>query len=860
MKTKLKKRILYVVFAFLYVLAYSQPTIVFALDLGGNDHDNNSHHNIQLYNRNCKKGISGSCGGEITATGTWERFKEVVEKYGEVAMKMQIEYGPPWELVFAQMVMESGVGTAENGINKGVEHNGYYNWLGMKFGSGHFYNRPEYYDSGSSQWSQYSTIADMIAAWMVDYLRNGIYDDAYPYTDPNNYDIKEFFMHMIAHYCPASDGCDHQAYWSVVSQGIETADQIAAEKGWPTSAELARQENIPIGGKYPVNGDIHKQLNAAPHSLSADCSDDESSMSEEDSNINVNGSKVTMIGDSITVHSQNELKDTIKGIDIDAKSGTYFETDSSYGKGGINRLKAKGSGMRDIVVFAMGTNGGVTQDMVDNLIKVTGEKRKVVLMTEYIDDGSGKATNQTQKRNAEVKKAAARYENIVIADWYNAVKSTPSKYIDMSDSCHCHPTAEGRKLFARTIAKGITKTGGSDGDSKTMVNIDWQDGWITGGMDGYTKESAVAADAAGTFNLEDSSHTGQFTTGGKANKITLHYTVGTDQGGGGGLKLYGGGYPAHFTLNMRKKEVYQHFSINQPSDAVATHDKSSGIQIEIIGTGDNQFGKEWNLFDKESFGDEEWIYLATLVVGIGAELGIPMETSVEWDNPVRFSNGDPGDKFKNTTGFVAHMHVPDNDHTDTGNIWPMLSDALEKVGAGSGKDNCGNKKSAMIEGGLTIDQAKKLADYYRTTVGGPFNVPGVTNDVMTKWNCVSLSRWFTNAFSDVKFGEGNGRDVANNLKSASGLETGKEPQPWSIFAVTHGKTMCGSALCGHTGAVVGVQGGKVITIEAAWGVADYTGALERDLSYFENTVYSDTFAYFGSHFQADKMQELMDSL
>ena len=296
------------------------------------------------------------------------------------------------------------------------------------------------------------------------------------------------------------------------------------------------------------------------------------------------------------------------------------------------------------------------------------------------------------------------------------------------------------------------------------------------------------------------------------------------------------------------------------------HDKSAGIQIEIIGTGDDALGKEWNLFREESFGEEEWIYLAKLLVGIGKELAIPMETSVEWENPVRFSPGDPGDKFKNTTGIVAHMHVPDNDHTDTGNIWPMLEAALEKVGAGSGKDQCGNSKSTMIEGGLTLEQAQKIAEYYRTHNGGEFHVPlpnsyySGDEKVLGKWNCVSMSRWFTNEFTDATFGEGNGKDVAANLRTSAGLEVGSDPQPWSIFGITKGITVCPDGfLCGHTGVVVGVHGDKVIIIEAAWGQEDYAAALEVPSSYFVNDKYPFTFAYFGSHFKADRLQQLLDS-
>ncbi len=843
MKNRLKRIVLFV-FAVLFVLTYAEPSIAFAA-FGKKDlNDDRAHTGIYYYDAECGSGISGACGGDIEGEGVQERFREVVEKYGEIAMKMQIEYGPPWELVFAQMVMESGVGSATNGINKGVEANGYFNWLGLTYSSSHFYNLPEAYNSGRG-WSQYASIGNMIAAWMVDYLRNGYYDSAYKYTDPNNYDIEKFFFEMIQSYCPASDGCDHAAYWSTVSQYVEEADKIAKEKGWPTSAELARQENIPIGGKYPVNGDIHKQLDAQPHSLSVDCTNDDEDLADDNSNVSIDGSKVTMIGDSLTAHSINELKDALKGVDIDFKSGTWFnKDDATFGASGVNRLKNKGSSIRDIVVFAMGTNGGFSQSDVDALIKVTGEKRKVVLMTQYIKG----APTQTTSRNAEVKTAAARYKNIVIADWYSAVKDKPGTYI----SDNVHPTEEGRKLFAKVIAKGITKGGGgSDGSGKTLVDISWQNGWISGGMEGYHKESAVAADAAGTFRLEDSSHTGEF-EGGKANKITLHYTAGTDQGGGGGLKLYGGGYPAHFTINLPKKEVYQHFPITHPSDAVASVDKTAGIQIEIIGTEGNSLGKQWNLFDKESYGDEEWDYLAMLVVGIGAELGIPMETSVDWANPSRLSN----EKFASTKGFVGHMHAPQNDHTDPGNIWPMLEDALERVGAGSGKDQCGNKRSSKIEGGLTLEEAQKLANYYKLVLDpGPFNLP------YGKWNCVSMSAWFVQAFTDVGFSSrawGNGADVAANLKATEGWETGTEPRPWSIFAVTKGVTYCGAHLCGHTGVVVGVQGDKVITIEAAYGSVGYAAAVERDISYFENTKYGFTFAYMDDHFQPEKLQEILD--
>lgn len=147
-----------------------------------------------------------------------------------------------------------------------------------------------------------------------------------------------------------------------------------------------------------------------------------------------------------------------------------------------------------------------------------------------------------------------------------------------------------------------------------------------------------------------------------------------------------------------------------------------------------------------------------------------------------------------------------------------------------------------VEGGLTEDQAQRLADYYNSSEvdanywGLPFG----------KKNCVSFSAFFAQRFTSIgraSRGWGNGKDVAHNLAQADGLPTGNDPRPWSIFSVTSGVTMCEDGyLCGHTGVVVGVQDDKIITVEAAYPSSDAYVSV-HDKSYFVNQKYGYSFVY-----------------
>jgi hypothetical protein len=192
---------------------------------------------------------------DLSGSSAYARLKDAVSKYGETAMQMQRVYGTPWEVVFAQMQKESGVGTAGIAVSGATN-----NWLGIT-GRG---DAGSYISDSGRAWAKYTSVSVSIEDWAGPrVLRNGIYDNAFAHLDPNNYDLDGFIRKMLAHYAPSSDGNNEEAYRQDILGFINgPIAEVRAEKGWPSSAELARKENIPIGGQNALGSDVSKDSEA----------------------------------------------------------------------------------------------------------------------------------------------------------------------------------------------------------------------------------------------------------------------------------------------------------------------------------------------------------------------------------------------------------------------------------------------------------------------------------------------------------------------------------------------------------------------------------------------------------------------
>lgn len=241
--------------------------------------------------------------------------------------------------------------------------------------------------------------------------------------------------------------------------------------------------------------------------------------------------------------------------------------------------------------------------------------------------------------------------------------------------------------FASAI--GSTAVSTTSASSAAIVSASWQDGWITQGIEGYEKQDYKNYSVTPVDNSMDSNY---ITTSPKSgtmgpNKIVLHSVEGYNESSGIAVYNPSSAALSHFTVDLKNKKTYQHLPINKPSSGVKTHDDSAGVQIEIMGfstTASAGYTDSWFLENDSAFGDTEWAYLAKLLVAISDETGIPLTSDLDWSTPNRMD----ASAFKEYQGVVGHRHVPDNDHTDPGNIWGKVSEQLSKIQSGKTDGTC----------------------------------------------------------------------------------------------------------------------------------------------------------------------------
>lgn len=163
------------------------------------------------------------------------------------------------------------------------------------------------------------------------------------------------------------------------------------------------------------------------------------------------GANVTLIGDSISVRSESEIKALLPDLtDFDAKSGRKFDE-------GVDI--ASGKSLKKIVVFALGSNGGANEEQVNKLLS-HATNSTVIFVTNY-----SRGKYDYTANNALFKSKLST--QVKIADWAAAVSSDPEKYIAVeSDGVDVHPTVDaGTKKFAKVIYDAV-KGSGSGYDSE----------------------------------------------------------------------------------------------------------------------------------------------------------------------------------------------------------------------------------------------------------------------------------------------------------------------------------------------------------------------------------------------------------
>lgn len=150
------------------------------------------------------------------------------------------------------------------------------------------------------------------------------------------------------------------------------------------------------------------------------------------------GTEIDAYGDSIMVGSLQALRYYFPGIRIDAKSNRRWSD-------GLAEVTARGDGNRRAVILAFGTNAGVDEDRVKQVLDVLGPNRMVVLVN--ITGPFARVDTD----NATLELVARGRRNVVVADWADAIRAHPEQV----QSDRVHPTIKGAHLFSRTVRQAM---------------------------------------------------------------------------------------------------------------------------------------------------------------------------------------------------------------------------------------------------------------------------------------------------------------------------------------------------------------------------------------------------------------------
>ena len=156
---------------------------------------------------------------------------------------------------------------------------------------------------------------------------------------------------------------------------------------------------------------------------------------------------VTAVGDSVMLDYQDPLQTSIPGVNVNATVSRQW----SDGESILQTLKADGQLGADVIV-ALGTNGPITDSDFDDMMAILAGASRVVFVNVHVD------RPWQDPNNAVLANGAARYPNVVIADWATLADQNPQWF--GPDGTHLAIDGPGADalaaLIASTLANGVS--------------------------------------------------------------------------------------------------------------------------------------------------------------------------------------------------------------------------------------------------------------------------------------------------------------------------------------------------------------------------------------------------------------------
>lgn len=154
----------------------------------------------------------------------------------------------------------------------------------------------------------------------------------------------------------------------------------------------------------------------------------------------VTGDQVTAVGDSVMLASAQALLDRFPGIQVDAEVSR-----SMWAAPRILRDLSDRGQLRPFVVVGLGTNGPIEPEALDEIERVIGPDRSLVLVNAYAP------RDWIDGVNGELRAYADGHDRVQVADWSAAIRPRE----DLLAGDHIHPGESGGRVFADAVASAL---------------------------------------------------------------------------------------------------------------------------------------------------------------------------------------------------------------------------------------------------------------------------------------------------------------------------------------------------------------------------------------------------------------------
>ena len=589
------------------------------------------------------------------------------------------------------------------------------------------------------------------------------------------------------------------------------------------------------------------------------CTPTSSSASTKSATTGINND-ITLIGDSIAVQAEAELKSKFPGSFM-SKVGSRHSTSEGTcdgDKGGLDILKkiASGSGnvadqhssgecstvsvnsdsLKDNVVWELGTNStGADADTIKEVINTIGQ-RKLFLVTPY----NGEKKDLADGIADFYRTIAEENDAVYVVDWNKAVRDDESKYIKREhdevsgDVMVVHPTQEGRQLLADLISEAVESTAScamanykDPAYKKRLKELDkfhqndgpWaQHPMCIGGI------TPMAGHGCGVMSLAAMYY--MFSGKGLNDEQVLNELILATQTDGynscDASEVTNYGEKTKEYTGMTMEVLWDDeglFAYNDSRWPQLVDELKKGKKI-MIGTtssschGRSQFAGCAHLLFLDHYNvEKDAVFLYDPSMGSGrATYG---------------TEGPTGDYYD---GIYISRKAMDE--------YVAPDEAFSFTYYGQECEICEESEVGLIDGGMTYEQAVEfvkpyreeasklnVGDYGEGTVNGTVIGSGLVSYVRgcasTLNNCVAFSQWFVNNYTTIRqdIGTNDGIGYVGTLINSGGLtDGGTTPRPYAVFSGP------GSSAAGHTGVVLGINKNKneIYIGEAACG-GFYTG-------------------------------------